>query len=83
LTVWLRSRETKLIPLTDRPDFQYSVKSHIYLTLLQIFWRYKTLITTGFNTMGTPPHSAAAAAAAAAVRGVSRGRSIIGWSSEI
>jgi len=32
-----------------------------YLTLLQKCWRYRTLVTTGFNTMGTPPHSAAAA----------------------
>jgi hypothetical protein len=34
-------------------------------------------MTPDFNTMGTPAHSAAA------VRGVCRGRSVIGWSSEI
>jgi hypothetical protein len=47
------------------------------MTLLQEFWRYRTVNTTRFNTMGTPAHSAAA------VRDACRERSMIGWNSEI
>jgi len=49
----------------------------MYLKLLQEGWRYRTVITTGFNTMGTPAHSAVA------VWGVCRWPFMIGWSSEI